>query len=165
MTRAVQSHMTKAGWGRIVNLSSTAAVGNRGQVNYSAAKAGLQGFTKTLAVELGRFRITANAIARGFIETDMTAATAERLGMTFEDFKATAAQQIPVGRTGTPADVAHTVSFLVSEGAQVSCPARCSTSPADGRPERAVPGDIASRRPPSRRRARPRWWVLSGSGQ
>jgi 3-oxoacyl-[acyl-carrier protein] reductase len=119
MTRAVQSHMTEAGWGRIVNLSSTAAVGNRGQVNYSAAKAGV-------AVELGRFRITANAIARGFIETDMTAATAERLGMTFEDFKATAAQQIPVGRTGTPADVAHTVSFLVSEGAQVSCPARCS---------------------------------------
>jgi 3-oxoacyl-[acyl-carrier protein] reductase len=83
MTRAVQSHMTKAGWGRIVNLSSTAAVGNRGQVNYSAAKAGLQGFTKTLAVELGRFRITANAIARGFIETDMTAATAER----FEPFR------------------------------------------------------------------------------
>jgi 3-oxoacyl-[acyl-carrier protein] reductase len=117
MTRAAQKHMTAQKWGRIVNLSSTAALGNRGQVNYSAAKAGLQGFTKTLAIELGKFGVTANAIAPGFIATDMTAATAERVGVSFEDFKAGAAQQIPVNRVGEPADIAHTVSFLVSEGA------------------------------------------------
>src|ERR687893_2580125 len=96
MTRAVQQHMVEAGWGRVVNLSSTSALGNRGQANYSAAKAGLQGFTKTLAVELGRFGVTANAIAPGFIETEMTAATAARVGMSFEDFKNAAAAQIPV---------------------------------------------------------------------
>lgn len=117
MTRAVQQHMTAQKWGRIVNLSSTSALGNRGQVNYSAAKAGMQGFTKTLAIELGKFNITANAIAPGFIATDMTAATAERIGVSFEDFKAGAAQEIPVRRVGTPDDIAHTVSFLVSEGA------------------------------------------------
>ncbi|NKY14472.1 3-oxoacyl-ACP reductase FabG [Streptomyces somaliensis] len=117
MTRAAQAHMTKAGWGRIVNLSSSSALGNRGQANYSAAKAGLQGFTKTLALELGRFGVTANAIAPGFIETEMTASTAERIGMPFEDFKAAAARQIPVARTGKPADIAHAVSFFVSEGA------------------------------------------------
>jgi 3-oxoacyl-[acyl-carrier protein] reductase len=117
MTRAVQGHMTKAGWGRVVNLSSTSALGNRGQANYAAAKAGLQGFTKTLALELGKFGVTSNAIAPGFIETEMTAATAERMGMEFEEFKAAAAAQVPVARTGTPADVAHAVSFFVSEGA------------------------------------------------
>ena len=103
--------------GRIVNLSSTSALGNRGQVNYSAAKAGMQGFTKTLAFELGKFGVTANAIAPGFIETEMTAATAERMGVGFEDFKTAAASQIPVNRVGQPEDIAHTVSFLVSEGA------------------------------------------------
>ena len=72
MTRAVQKHMIEARWGRIVNLSSTSALGNRGQANYSAAKAGLQGFTKTLAIELGKFGVTANAIAPGFIDTEMT---------------------------------------------------------------------------------------------
>jgi len=109
--------MVEAGWGRIVNLSSTSALGNRGQVNYAAAKAGMQGFTKTLAIELGRFGVTANAVAPGTIETDMTAATAARIGVDFNDFKAAAAQQIPVGRVGQPDDIAHTVSFLVSEGA------------------------------------------------
>ena len=88
--------MSEAGWGRIVNLSSVSALGNRGQANYSAAKAGLQGFTKTLALELGNFGITANAIAPGFIATEMTAATADRLGVSFEDFKAANAEQIPV---------------------------------------------------------------------
>ncbi|MEV0724972.1 3-oxoacyl-ACP reductase FabG [Micromonospora purpureochromogenes] len=117
MSRAVQGYMTKAGWGRIVNLSSTSALGNRGQANYAAAKAGLQGFTKTLALELGKFGVTANAIAPGFIETEMTAATAERVGMAFEDFKNAAAAQIPVARTGTPEDIAHAVSFFASEGA------------------------------------------------
>lgn len=117
MSRAAQKHMVEAGFGRIVNLSSTSALGNRGQVNYSAAKAGMQGFTKTLAIELGKFGVTANAIAPGFIVTDMTAATAERLGIDFEDFKAVRAAEIPVARSGKPEDVAHTVSFLTSEGA------------------------------------------------
>ncbi|MFD7656392.1 3-oxoacyl-ACP reductase FabG [Actinosynnema sp. NPDC059797] len=117
MSREVQKHQTKAGWGRIVNLSSTSALGNRGQANYSAAKAGLQGFTKTLAIELGKFGITVNAIAPGFIATDMTAATAARMGVDFEDFKKGAAAAIPVNRVGTPEDIAHTASFLVSEGA------------------------------------------------
>jgi 3-oxoacyl-[acyl-carrier protein] reductase len=117
LSRAVQRHMVDHRWGRIVNLSSTSALGNRGQANYSAAKAGLQGFTKTLAIELGKFGVTANAIAPGFIETEMTAATAERAGVPFEEFKAQAAARIPVGRPGRPEDVAHAVSFLVSEGA------------------------------------------------
>ncbi|MBY6412991.1 3-oxoacyl-ACP reductase FabG [Rhodococcus sp. BP-252] len=117
MTRAVQKHMIDAKWGRIVNLSSTSALGNRGQANYAAAKAGMQGFTKTLAIELGKFGVTANAIAPGFIETEMTAATAERVGVPFEDFKAAAAAQIPVNRVGHPDDIAHLASFFVSEGA------------------------------------------------
>jgi 3-oxoacyl-[acyl-carrier protein] reductase len=117
MARAVQQHMTKAGWGRIVNLSSTSALGNRGQANYAAAKAGLQGFTKTLALELGRYGVTANAIAPGFIETEMTRATAERMGVSFEDFTSAVVKDIPVGRGGTPADIAHAVSFFASDGA------------------------------------------------
>ncbi|GAA1896517.1 3-oxoacyl-ACP reductase FabG [Williamsia serinedens] len=117
MTRAVQKHMVEAKWGRVVNLSSTSALGNRGQVNYSAAKAGMQGFTKTLAFELGKFGVTANAIAPGFIETEMTAKTAERLGVPFEDFKAFNAKEIPVQRVGQPEDIAHTASFFISEGA------------------------------------------------
>jgi 3-oxoacyl-[acyl-carrier protein] reductase len=117
MTRACQAAMTKAGWGRIVNLSSTSALGNRGQANYAAAKAGLQGFTKTLAIELGRFGVTANAVAPGFIVTDMTAATAARVGMDFEQFQKLAAAEIPVQRVGRPEDIAATVAFLVSEEA------------------------------------------------
>ncbi|HZZ51219.1 MAG TPA: 3-oxoacyl-ACP reductase FabG [Pseudonocardia sp.] len=115
MTKAAQAHMTKEKWGRIVNLSSTSALGNRGQTNYSTAKAGLQGFTKTLAIELGRFNITVNAIAPGFIATEMTKATAERVGVSWEDFKQNAASQIPVGRVGRPEDIANTVSFLTGE--------------------------------------------------
>jgi len=117
MSRAVQKYMVDQHFGRIVNLSSSSALGNRGQVNYSAAKAGLQGFTKTLAIELGPFGVTANAVAPGFIATDMTATTAARVGMPFEDFKQAAAAQIPVRRVGEPDDVANTISFLVSEGA------------------------------------------------
>ena len=117
MSRAVQGYMTKAGFGRIINLSSTSALGNRGQANYAAAKAGLQGFTKTLALELGKFGVTANAIAPGFIETEMTRATAERMGVSFDDFRAALVKDIPVARGGLPADIAHAVSFFASEGA------------------------------------------------
>jgi 3-oxoacyl-[acyl-carrier protein] reductase len=117
MTKAVQAHMTVEKYGRIVNLSSTSALGNRGQVNYSAAKAGMQGFTKTLAIELGRFGVTANAVAPGFIATDMTRQTAERINIPFEDFLTGAAAQIPVGRVGQPEDIAATISFLTSEEA------------------------------------------------
>jgi 3-oxoacyl-[acyl-carrier protein] reductase len=117
MSRAAQKHMVDQRFGRIINLSSSSALGNRGQVNYSAAKAGMQGFTKTLAIELGQFGITANAIAPGFIVTDMTAATAARIGMDFEEFQKAAATQIPVRRVGQPGDVAHVASFLASEGA------------------------------------------------
>ncbi len=115
--QAAQRLMVQQRYGKIVLLSSTSALGNRGQANYSAAKAGMQGFTKTLAIELGKFGVTANAIAPGFIETEMTAATAERLGVGFDDFKQAAAAQIPVNRVGQPEDIANTVSFLVSEGA------------------------------------------------
>jgi 3-oxoacyl-[acyl-carrier protein] reductase len=117
MARACQKHMVDQRFGRIINLSSSSALGNRGQANYSTAKAGLQGFTKTLAIELGQFGITANAIAPGFIVTDMTAATAARVGMDFEDFQKAAAGRIPVRRVGRPEDVAHTASFLASEAA------------------------------------------------
>jgi 3-oxoacyl-[acyl-carrier protein] reductase len=117
MSRAVQAHMTKAGWGRIVNLSSTSALGNRGQANYAAAKAGMQGLTKTLSIELGKFGVTVNAIAPGFIATEMTKATADRLGVPFEDFMAARAAETPVPRVGVPEDIAHAVSFFVSDGA------------------------------------------------
>jgi 3-oxoacyl-[acyl-carrier protein] reductase len=116
-SRACQKYMTEQRWGRIVLTSSTSALGNRGQANYSAAKAGLQGLAKTLAIELGQFGVTANAVAPGFIETDMTAATAARMGMEFQQFKDLIATQTPVRRVGQPEDIAHTVSFLVSEGA------------------------------------------------
>jgi 3-oxoacyl-[acyl-carrier protein] reductase len=117
MTRAVQSFMVDARWGRIVNLSSTSALGNRGQVNYAAAKAGLQGFTKTLAIELGPFGVTANAVAPGFIATDMTAATARRIGVSFEEFEKAMAAQTAVRRVGTPEDVAGAVAYLASDAA------------------------------------------------
>lgn len=117
MTKACQAYMTREKFGRIVNLSSTSAQGNRGQVNYSAAKAGMQGFTKTLAIELGKFGVTANAIAPGFIETEMTAETAARIGVEFEQLKKAAAAKAAVARTGKPEDIAHTASFLASEGA------------------------------------------------
>ncbi len=117
MTRAVQGHMVSEQFGRIVNLSSTSALGNRGQANYSTAKAGLQGFTKTLAIELGRFGITANCVAPGFIASEMTKATAERLGQDWEEWQAARAKEIPVQRVGVPEDIANMVAFFVSESA------------------------------------------------
>ena len=117
LTRAVQRHMVEAKWGRIVVMSSTSALGNRGQLNYATAKAGLQGFAKTAAMELGRFGVTANAVAPGFIETEMTHATAARLGQTFDEFAAQILPHIPLGRAGRPEDVAAVVAFLASEAA------------------------------------------------
>ncbi|MBO9554863.1 SDR family NAD(P)-dependent oxidoreductase [Cellulomonas sp.] len=117
VSRAVQQHMVAARWGRIVNLSSTSALGNRGQANYAAAKAGMQGFTKTLAIELGPFGVTANAVAPGVVDTEMTRAAAARLGITAEEYFAAAARDVPARRAGTPDDVAATVAFFCSEGA------------------------------------------------
>ena len=117
MSRAVQAHQVAERWGRIISLSSTSALGNRGQANYATAKAGIQGLTKTLAIELGRYNVTANAIAPGFIATDMLRETAERIGVSFDEFLATAARDIPVGRTGVAADVAAAAAFFASEEA------------------------------------------------
>ena len=112
MSRAVQRHMVAAGYGRVVNLSSTSALGNRGQTNYAAAKAGIQGFTKALALELGQFGVTVNAVAPGFIATDMTRLTAKRIGVSFDELQQTAAAAAAVRRVGTPQDVAAAVSFF-----------------------------------------------------
>ncbi|WP_256106814.1 3-oxoacyl-ACP reductase FabG [Streptomyces sp. ODS05-4] len=117
MAKACQKHMVDAGFGRVVSLSSSSALGNRGQANYAAVKAGLQGFTKTLAKELGKFGVTANAVAPGFIATEMTAQTAARVGMGFEDFQAAAATQIPVQRVGRPEDVANAIAFFTGDDA------------------------------------------------
>lgn len=112
MSRAAVPSMRATNWGRIVNLSSIAALGNRGQANYSAAKAGLQGFTKTLAIELGRHGVTVNAVAPGFTVTAMTQEVARRTGVDFDAMQAHAAQTIPVGRVGRPDDIANAVSFF-----------------------------------------------------
>lgn len=114
MSREVQRHMVTAKWGRIVNLSSTSALGNAGQANYSAAKAGIQGFTKTLALELGRFGVTANAVAPGFTVTDMTRSVAERVGVPFEQLVEREAAATAVRRVGSPEDIANAVAFFVA---------------------------------------------------
>ncbi|MBL4950808.1 3-oxoacyl-ACP reductase FabG [Neobacillus sp. YIM B02564] len=113
--RAAQKYMVQQKYGRIINISSTSALGNRGQANYATVKAGLQGFTKTLAKELGKYGITSNAVAPGFIETEMTKATAERVGVPFEQFVKGAASRIPVGRSGKPEDIANAVAFFADE--------------------------------------------------
>lgn len=114
-SRAAQQYMVEQKFGRIINISSTSALGNRGQANYSTVKAGLQGFTKSLAIELGKFGITTNAVAPGFIETDMTRATAARIGVPFDQFVKAGASRIPVGRSGKPEDIANAVAFFADE--------------------------------------------------
>lgn len=116
-SQEAQKHMVEQEYGRILAVSSTSALGNRGQANYATAKAGIQGFVKTLAIELGRYGITANAVAPGFIETAMTRATAERIGVDFEDFKEARAEATPVRRTGKPEDVAAALLYFASEEA------------------------------------------------
>ena len=113
--RAAQKPMVEQKYGKMVFLSSTSALGNRGQTNYSTAKAGLQGMARTLAIELGPFNVNVNAVAPGFVETRMTQATAERMGIDFETFKQGAALQIPVRRIGQPEDIANVIGFLCSD--------------------------------------------------
>jgi 3-oxoacyl-[acyl-carrier protein] reductase len=115
--RAVRQHMVSAGWGRIINMSSASADGNREQVNYSSAKAGILGMTRALALELGPAGVTVNAIAPGYIVTDMTRATAARMGADFGKLQRTVARRTPVRRVGHPEDIAAAVAFLASEGA------------------------------------------------
>ncbi|MBO1003180.1 3-oxoacyl-ACP reductase FabG [Pseudogracilibacillus auburnensis] len=114
-TLAAQSYMVNQKYGRIINISSTSALGNRGQANYATAKAGLQGFTKTLAIELGKYGITTNAVAPGFIKTDMTKETAKRVGVSFDEFIKSSITSIPVGRAGEPSDIANAVAFFADE--------------------------------------------------
>ena len=116
-SQAVQQYMVEQEYGRIIMTSSIVALGNKGQVNYSAAKAGLQAMARTLALELGRFNVTVNAVAPGWIETEMTKEAAERVGITMEDMKERFAKNIPLRRFGRPEDVANVVAFLASDEA------------------------------------------------
>lgn len=115
--RAAQAPMVEQRYGKIVLLSSTSALGTRGQTNYSTAKAGLQGMARTLAIELGPFNVNVNAVAPGFIETRMTQASAERQGVDWEEYKAERAKAIPLRRTGKPIDIANVIAFLASDEA------------------------------------------------
>ncbi len=117
MTKAAQSRFVEQKYGKILNLSSVSALGNRGQANYSAAKMGIQGLTRTLGIELGPFGITANAIAPGFIATEMTDATARRLKMEPEELQRLNAEATPVRRVGQPEDIAAAAAFLCSDDA------------------------------------------------
>jgi 3-oxoacyl-[acyl-carrier protein] reductase len=115
MSRAVVPAMRNSGWGRIVNISSTAALGLFGGANYASAKAGIQGLTKTLALELGRYGVTVNSVAPGFVVTDLTRKTAEDAGVTIEEMERSMIAEIAVGRVGNPEDIAHAVSFFVAK--------------------------------------------------
>jgi 3-oxoacyl-[acyl-carrier protein] reductase len=115
--RAAQKHMVEQKRGKIVLISSTSALGNRGQTNYSTAKAGLQGMCKTLAIELGPFNVNVNCVAPGFIATAMTQQTADRMGVPFEKFMEAVSEQVPLRRVGQPDDVAGTIAYLCSDDA------------------------------------------------
>ncbi|MDX6326606.1 MAG: 3-oxoacyl-[acyl-carrier protein] reductase [Nocardioidaceae bacterium] len=117
MSRGVQKHMVAAKYGKILNLSSVSALGNRGQANYSAAKMGVQGLTRTLALELGPFGINVNAVAPGFIVSEMTDQTAYRLKMEPEQLRQVNAEANPVRRVGYPEDIAAAAAFLCSDEA------------------------------------------------
>jgi len=117
MSRAAQTHLVAQAYGKIINVSSISALGNRGQANYAAAKMGIQGFTRTLALELGKFNINVNAIAPGFVASDMTSATAARLNMSFDEFQEKTAALTAIGRIGEPEDIAATAAFLASDEA------------------------------------------------
>ncbi|WP_433654060.1 3-oxoacyl-ACP reductase FabG [Nocardia sp. CA-128927] len=116
-SQAAQKYMVAQRYGKIVSLSSRSALGNRGQANYAAAKAGIQGFTATLAIELGQYNINVNAVAPGYIATAMTDATAERVGMSPEDLQHSVAERTPLGRVGQPDEVAAVIAFLASDEA------------------------------------------------
>jgi 3-oxoacyl-[acyl-carrier protein] reductase len=115
--QAAQRLMVSRRFGKMVFLSSNSALGNRGQANYSAAKAGIQGLARTLAIELGPFNINVNAVAPGFVETRMTRAVAERTGTDYDALKKAAAERAALRRTGRPEDIAGVISFLCSEEA------------------------------------------------
>jgi len=111
-TRAALKYMIKQRYGRIINISSvTGIIGNPGQINYAAAKAGIIGMTRTVSKEMASRQITVNAVCPGFIETDMTAKIPDKL-------KEEAKKRIPAGVFGTPQDVAETVAFLASDSAR-----------------------------------------------
>jgi 3-oxoacyl-[acyl-carrier protein] reductase len=118
-TRAAQAHMVEQKWGKIVNVSSVAALGNTAQSNYSAAKAGIQGLTKTHALELGKFNINVNSVAPGFVETDMIRATAKAQGVDFEVYRQRAIDRNPMKRVAQPEDIAGAIAILCSEDASM----------------------------------------------
>jgi 3-oxoacyl-[acyl-carrier protein] reductase len=116
-SQAAQRYMVEQRSGKIVNLSSRSALGNRGQVNYAATKAGVQGLTATMALELGPFNINVNAVAPGYVATSMTAATATRVGASPEEHQERAAANTPLRRVGRPEEIASVIAFLASDDA------------------------------------------------
>jgi 3-oxoacyl-[acyl-carrier protein] reductase len=115
--QAAQRQMVPQRSGKLVMISSISALGNRGQTNYAAAKAGIQGMTRSLAIELGPFGINVNCVAPGFVETRMTRAIAERSGVPWEDIAAREAEQVPLRRIGRPEDISSVISFLCGDDA------------------------------------------------
>ena len=130
MTKAAQNHFVEQKYGKILNLSSVSALGNRGQANYSAAKIGVQGFTRTLGIELGPYGINANAIAPGYIVTEMTDATARRLKLEPEQLQQLNADANPVRRVGYPRRTSRPLRRSSAATRRRTSPARRCTSTA-----------------------------------